>query len=60
MNTNKNSQKALASDYENANHIKKKKKAAEGQFHKKNVKEIIELLNEEDEEVAEMYARYIK
>lgn len=45
---------------ENSTHIAKKKKAVEKEFHKKNFKEIVELMDEEDEELAKDYARYIK
>jgi hypothetical protein len=47
-------------EYENASHIAKKKKAVESTFHKKNMKEIVELIDEEDSDLAEKYARYIK
>lgn len=47
-------------EYENSSHIAKKKKAVENVFHKKNLKEIVGLIDEEDEDLAETYARYIK
>lgn len=47
-------------DFENSSHIAKKKKAVQQEFQKKNLKKIVELLDEEDQEIAEQYARYIK
>jgi hypothetical protein len=47
-------------EYENSSHIAKKKKAASEIFHKKNLKDIVHLIDEEDEDLAETYARYIK
>lgn len=48
------------SEYDNVSHIEKKKKALSLQFQKKNFKQIVELIDDEDLEVAEKYARYIK
>jgi hypothetical protein len=48
------------SEYENDSHIGRKKKAIAQQFQKKNQREIVELMNEEDDSVAEKYARYVK
>jgi hypothetical protein len=47
-------------EFENGSHIAKKKKAVENQFQKKNFKQIIEMIDDEDVEVAEKYARYIR
>ena len=47
-------------DYENPSHVAKRQKAIATTFKKKNFKEVVDLLNEEDSSVAEYYARYIK
>lgn len=48
-------------EYENSSHVAHKKKAAENKFRKKNVRDIIELIGDEDsEEDYEKYVRYIK
>lgn len=47
-------------EFENESHIGRKKKAIDSQFQKKNIKKIVELIDEEDVEIAEKYARYIK
>ena len=47
-------------EFENNSHIARKKKAVESQFQKKNFKQIVEMINDEDDEVSEKYARYIK
>ena len=47
-------------EYENNSHIAKKRKAVANQFQKKNFKDIVELINDEDDSVAEKYARFIR
>ena len=47
-------------EFENESHLGRKKKAIESQFQKKNFKQIVELLDEEDVEIAQKYARYVK
>lgn len=47
-------------EFENGSHLARKKKAVENQFQKKNFKQIVELLDEEDIEIAQKYARYVK
>lgn len=59
MNTNRRSSDSK-NEYENQSHIARKQKAVQQEFQKKNLKKVVELLDEEDEEVAEKYARYIK
>ena len=48
------------SEFENGSHIERKKKAVESQYQGKNFKQIVELINDEDEEVSKKYARFIK
>lgn len=52
--------KKESQEFENNSHISRKKKAEANKFTKKNHNDIIDLINEEDDEVAETYARYIK
>lgn len=59
MNTNYRSDDSK-NEYTNPSHIAKKQKAVGQQFQKKNLKQIVELLDEEDVEIAEKYARYVK
>lgn len=59
MNTNYRSNDSK-NEYDNPSHIVKKQKAESQQFQKKNLKKIVELLDEEDAEIAEKYARYVK
>ena len=47
-------------DYENSSHIARKQKAVDKQYHKKNYRDIVEMINDEDEEVAEKYARFLR
>lgn len=47
-------------EFDNQTHIVRKQKAVEQQFQKKNLKRIVELIDEEDDEVADKYARHIK
>ena len=48
-------------EFENDSHISRKKKAVANSLHTKNKKQIIELIDSEDEdEDPELYARYIK
>ena len=47
-------------DYENESHISRKKKAAAKSQHAKNQKQIIEMIDTEDEDDLGQYARYIK
>jgi hypothetical protein len=49
-------------EFENNSHIAKKKKAVSSQFHKKNFKDIVDLIDteDEDEQNIEQYARFIK
>lgn len=47
-------------EFENGSHIARKRKAVENTFQKKNLKDVIDLLNEEDEDEALKYARYVK
>lgn len=58
MSTAKESK--ATNEYENPSHIAKKKKAIANTFTKKNFRDIVELINDEDDEVAEHYARYIR
>ena len=54
------SESKTQNEYENNSHILKKKKAIATTFKKKNFKDVVDLLNEEDSELAEYYAQYIK
>jgi hypothetical protein len=54
------SESKTQTEYENNTHILKKKKAIATSFKKKNIKDVIDLMNEEDDDVAEKYARYIR
>lgn len=56
---NNNSSKANQ-EFENDSHISRKKKAIATTFKKKNLKDVVDLIDDEDSEVSEMYARYIK
>ena len=47
-------------DYENPSHVARKKKAIATQFKKKNFREVVDLLNEEDEDLAKYYAADVK
>lgn len=47
-------------EFENGSHLARKKKAVENQSQKKNYKQIIEMIDDEDLEVAQRYARFIK
>ncbi len=49
-----------SNEYENSSHIKNKKKAIATTFQKKNHRDIVELINDEDDEVGERYAKYIR
>jgi hypothetical protein len=49
-----------SNDQENSTHIKNKKRALATTFKKKNYKDVVDLINDEDDSVAEMYARYVK
>lgn len=48
------------SEFDNNNHIAKKKKAVSQQFTKRNMRDIVDLINEEDDELAKKYAQYVK
>jgi hypothetical protein len=56
----KHEPKKSVQDQENNSHIARKKKAVQSQFQRKNLKDIVHLMNEEDEDLAETYARYVK
>lgn len=47
-------------EFENSNHVAKKKRAIATEFKKKNHKDIVDLINDEDDAVSEMYARFIR
>jgi hypothetical protein len=47
-------------EFENDSHISRKKRALASTFQKKNFKDIVDLINDEDSDVSEKYARYIK
>lgn len=47
-------------EYENSSHIAKKKKAEQQQFRKKNLKEIVDLIDEDEQDIVDKYARFIK
>ena len=47
-------------EYENDSHLMRKKKAEENRFNKKNFREIADLIDDEDGEIAEKYARHIR
>lgn len=47
-------------EFENDSHISRKKKAIANTFHKKNFRDIVNLIDDEDTDVAERYARYVK
>jgi len=54
------SESKTQTEYENNSHVARKKKAIATTFKKKNFKEVVDLLNEEDNDLAEYYARYVK
>lgn len=59
MSSAKDSQ-VLNQEFENGSHLARKKKAEDNQFSKKNYKQIVKMLDEEDVEIAEKYARFIR
>ena len=62
MNTMSQQNKPAKSsqEFENASHIARKKKAIATTFKKKNFNDVVELINDEDDSVSEMYAKYIR
>lgn len=55
-----NGKSTVNQEYENESHLGRKKKAIESQFQKKNFKQIVDLMDEEDVELAQKYAQYIR
>jgi hypothetical protein len=59
-NTNYDTKPQNQSEYENGSHVANRKKAIATTFKKKNFRDVVDLLNEEDENLAEYYAQYVK